>query len=361
MKRTVNVSDLEICGRDVAPFLCRAAGPAWCYHCAVLRDHSQHPPVSEAGGFYTRRDACRLLKIENRQLRSWERQQLVPELSNYTFSDLLALKRLARLRHEKAHPRRIRQALDSLREYLKLTPQGDQDVQVYKDGRRVCIQIGKQKLEPGSGQLIFDFAEEELNKMLQLPAVPKSSSAIAERLRSKLEADHWFEHGLELEQTGAPYEKIIEAYQKAAELDPQSAGARVNLGTVFFNGHAWADAEKQYKAAIAIDPDYALPHFNLGNLYDERGDVASALDHYNEAIRIYPNYADAHYNLALLNQGLGDIMSAVRHWRAYLKLDPSSTWAQIARRELAKLESATVLPGKRPSPAKLQLVKSEKA
>lgn len=326
----------------------------------MLRDHSQHPPVSEAGGSYTRRDACRLLKIENRQLKSWERQQLVPELSQYTFSDLLALKRLARLRSENAHPRRIRQALDSLRDYLKQAPQADEDVQVYKDGRRVRIQIGKQKLEPGSGQLLFDFAEEDLNKLLQLPAMAKSSAAIADRLRSKLEADRWFEHGLELEQAGAPYEQIIEAYQKAAELDPQSAGARVNLGTVFFNGHAWADAEAQYIAALEIDPDYALPHFNLGNLYDERGDVANALDHYGEAIRIYPNYADAHYNLALLNQGLGEVMSAVRHWRTYLKLDPSSTWAQIARREVAKLESAAVVPGKGPVPAKLQLVKSDK-
>ncbi len=300
-----------------------------------------------------------MLKIENRQLKSWERQQLVPERSQYTFSDLLALKRLVRLKSENAHPRRIRHALQALREHLKQTPEQGEDVQVYKDGKRVRIQIGKQKFEPGSGQLLFDFAEEELNKLLQLPTLAKSGAAIAERLRNKLEADRWFERGLELEQTGAPYEEIIEAYQKAAELDPQSAGARVNLGTVFFNGHAWSDAETQYQAALAIDPDYALPHFNLGNLYDERGDAGNAMHHYCEAIRIYPGYADAHYNLALLHQGQADVMSAVRHWRAYLKLDGGSTWAQIARRELAKLESATVLQGKRYEPVKLQLVKSE--
>lgn len=326
----------------------------------MQRDRSHHPPASEAGGAYTRKEVCRLLKIENRQLKSWEKQQLIPELSEYKFSDLLALKRLARLRGENVHPRLLRQALRSLQEFLKQTPETNADVQVYKDGRRVRIQIGKQKLEPGSGQLLFDFAEEEINKLLQLPALPKSSSAIADRLRKKLEADRWFERGLELEQTGAPYEQIIEAYQKAAGLDEQSAGARVNLGTVLFNGHAWADAEEQYKAALAIDPEYALPHFNLGNLYDERGDSSNALYHYSEAIRIYPGYADAHYNLALLTQSLGDVMKAVKHWRTYLKLDASSTWAQIARRELAKLESATVLPGKRPATAKLQLIKSER-
>jgi tetratricopeptide (TPR) repeat protein len=326
----------------------------------VLRDRSQHPPVSEVGGSYTRRDVCRLLKLDNRQLKSWERQQLIPELAQYNFSDLLTLKRLARLREENAHPRRIRQALQSLRRYLQEDPQLVEDVQVYKDGRRVRIQIGKHKLEPDSGQLVFDFAEEELNKLLRLPEIAKSSAAIAERLRNKLEADRWFEQGLHLEQTGAPYEQIIEAYQKAAELDPRSAGARVNLGTVLFNGHAWADAEAQYKAAIEIDPGYALPHFNLGNLYDERGDPSEALSHYTEAIRIHPGYADCHYNLALLYQSLGDVMNAVKHWRIYLKLDANSTWAQIARRELLKLERETVVPGKRPIESKLQLVKSEK-
>lgn len=135
----------------------------------------------------------------------------------------------------------------------------------------------------------------------------------------------------------------------------------MNLGTVFFNGHAWAEAETHYKRALEIDPSYALAHFNLGNLYDEQGDPENALHHYHEALRMHPNYADAHYNLALLYQTSRDVMSALRHWRAYLKLDPTSTWAQIARRELAKLEAMTVVPGSRATVSKLHLVKSEKA
>ncbi len=176
-----------------------------------------------------------------------------------------------------------------------------------------------------------------------------------------MEADQWFDRGLELEQTGAPYEQIIEAYQKAAELDPQSAGALVNLGTVFFNGHAWADAETQYKKALDLDPTYALAHFNLGNLYDERGDSQSALFHYHEALKQHAYYADAHYNLALLYQGMRDSLNAMRHWRAYLKLDPQSSWSHIARGELEKLESVTVVKGSRPDSPRLHLVKGDKA
>jgi tetratricopeptide (TPR) repeat protein len=270
------------------------------------------------------------------------------------------LKRLLALRAENASPRALRQALHALRSKLGNVADSD-DVRVYKDGRRVRVQIGRQKMEPVSGQLLFDFAEDELAKILQLPTSQKNAASVAERVRNKLEADRWFERGLELEQTGAPYEQIVDAYQRAAALDPKSAGALVNLGTVFFNGHAWADAETHYRKALEIDPGYALAHFNLGNLYDEQGDTASALRHYREAIRLQPAYADAHYNLALLCQSLRDVMSAVRHWRAYLKLDSTSAWAHIARRELSKLEAAMTVAKPSRGPASRREAAAENA
>jgi tetratricopeptide (TPR) repeat protein len=331
----------------------------------VLREASEHPtPALEreaGGGDYSRKDVCRLLKIDGRQLKSWERQHLIPELPHYKFTDLLKLKRLVKLRAENAHPRLVRNAMRTLDEYLRKTPQATDDVQIYKEGRRIRIQIGKQRLEAGSGQLLFDFAEEEISKLLHLPAA-KNSGKMAAQLRDKLEADRWFEHALELEQSGAPYEEVIQAYQKTVELDPKSAGAYVNLGTVFFNGHAWADAEQNYLKALEIDPDYALAHFNLGNLYDEQDDLSNAEKHYLDALRLHPTYADAHYNMALLYQGTRDFMRAQRHWRAYLKLDGTSTWSHIARRELDKLQALTVHQGNRQTPPspKMQIVKAKK-
>jgi tetratricopeptide (TPR) repeat protein len=164
-------------------------------------------------------------------------------------------------------------------------------------------------------------------------------------MKSRREAEHWFEKGLDLEQTGAPSEEVIAAYQKAAEIDPTSAGALVNLGTVYFNSRDWRQAEQFYRKAVDVDPEYALAHFNLGNLYDERGDRTAALNHYMAAIAIHPRYADAHYNIALLHQSMGQPLKAVRHWKAYLTMDPGSAWAAIARRELAKIKEAAILRG----------------
>jgi tetratricopeptide (TPR) repeat protein len=322
----------------------------------VLRDHSRHlasgsplsAPERDGGGVYSRAHVCRLLHITGKQLRSWERQQLIPELAEYRFTDLLMLKTVIRLRGEKVPPQRIRRSLESLRLRLRDIPNLLDEARIYKEGKTLRVHFGKHRMEPISGQLLFDFDETEITNLLQLPRTEKSSERLGAQFRRKMEADHWFEKGLELEHQEAPIDQIIEAYQKAIEFDPQATGALVNLGTIFFNGHAWADAEEQYQKAIRVDPNYPLAHFNLGNLYDERGDLPSAVVHYLAALKLFPNYADVHYNLALLYQGQGDVMGALRHWKAYLKLDSASSWSQIARRELGKLEAATVLTGSRP-------------
>jgi tetratricopeptide (TPR) repeat protein len=69
------------------------------------------------------------------------------------------------------------------------------------------------------------------------------------------------------------------------------------------------------------------------------------LSHYLAALQIHPSYADVHYNVALLYQSIGQPLKAVRHWKLYLKLDPSSSWATIARRELGKLKDSTIVRG----------------
>jgi tetratricopeptide (TPR) repeat protein len=183
--------------------------------------------------------------------------------------------------------------------------------------------------------------------MLSFPRHGDRDDDKAARQARQLEATLWFEKALELEQTGAPVVEIIGAYEKAVALDPLSAGAFVNLGTVYFHQRKWDEAERNYRKALEADPSYSLAHFNLGNLYDEKGDRSKAFLHYLMAIRLNPSYGDAHYNLALLYQSSGQALRAVRHWRAYLKIDPASPWAAIARHELDKLCRDTILTGSR--------------
>jgi tetratricopeptide (TPR) repeat protein len=292
---------------------------------------------------FSRDETLRLLNISERQLKSWEKQELVPPFDAYGFRELVALRTLDRLRRNRVAPIQIRRALVALAEKLRHIEDPLTQLKLYADGKKVRVEVDGRAMEAESGQLLLDFDAVELNRLLEFRA---KETPNADRDR-RLEAERWFQRGLELEQTGAAVEDVMEAYQKALELDPQSAGALVNLGTVYFNAHNWKEAERYYLEALQSDPDYALAHFDLANLYDECGERTKALEHYMAALRIAPNYADAHYNLALLFQGSQQTMKAVHHWSTYLKLDSTSHWANIARRELAKLRQATVLPGSR--------------
>ncbi len=303
-------------------------------------------PASATSQAYSREDVRRLLDVSDRQLKSWQKQNFVSTSGSFNFSDILALRTLIGLRENKIPTSQIRKAVDAVRRRLKDVANPLTELKIYSQGKKIRVQFEGKKMESISGQLLLDFDEAEINKLLSFPGQSTEQSRVTRRAEAKREAEHWFEQGLELEQTGAPMADIIAAYRKASELDPSSAGALVNLGTVYFNARNWAEAERQYRRALEVDPQYALAHFNLGNLFDERGDRAEALSHYLSALHIHPTYADAHYNVALLYQSIGQSLKAVRHWRLYLKLDPNSSWAAIAKRELEKLKDSTIVRGR---------------
>jgi tetratricopeptide (TPR) repeat protein len=292
---------------------------------------------------YSRSEVRRLLRVTERQLVAWESQRLVKPVETYGFSDLIALRTLVKLRQDKVPSAQIRRALEALREKLQHVENPLRELKIFAEGKKVRVEIEGRTMEPISGQLLLDFDQVELRRLLKFP----EKSRLQEEHLKRASADRWFERGLELEQIGAPLEQIVEAYKKAVELDPGSAGALVNLGTLYFNGRDFAEAERYYRAALVADPEYPLAHFDLGNLYDETGDRTRALFHYQAALRLTPNYADAHYNIALLYQALSQPLKAVRHWRTYLKLDPASQWSAIARRELEKLREQSILEGAR--------------
>ena len=300
---------------------------------------------------WSREEVRRLLPVSERQLRSWQKQQFVVSTDRFGFSDLLALKTLMALRDSRIPAAEIRRTLDAIRARIGDVANPLSEMRLYSDGRRIRIQFEGRRMEAKTGQLLLDFDQTEISRLLSFPGCDRAketegapSPALGQHVR-RAEAEMWFERGLQLEQDGAPLDEVISTYQKALTIDPTSAGALVNLGTVYFNARAFREAERYYRDALAADPEYALAHFNLGNLFDEIGDRVRALQHYQTALRLNPNYADAHYNIALLYQCVNQPLKAVRHWKSYLRLDPGSSWTAIARRELGKLRDSTIVPG----------------
>ncbi len=262
----------------------------------------------------------------------------------YRFQNLIALRTLVRLQAAKLPAAKIQRAVVAVRRKMADGADPLTDFRLFTEGNRIRVQMGRQTMEPESGQLLLDFGGSEMERMVSLPR-PRVQENDAESRRRSREAETWFQRGVELEQTGAPVDEIVDAYTIAISLDPKLAAALVNLGTIHFTAQRWDKAEKYYLRALEANPSYPLAHFNMGNLWDERGDRPKAREHYLKALELDPHYADAHYNLALLYQASGEMMKAIRHWRTYLKIDPRSQWADVARRELDRLYSATLVQG----------------
>ena len=286
---------------------------------------------------YSRADVRRQFGVTERQLRSWERQELISAHSTYSFSDLIAIQTIIKLRENRIQPRQIGLAVDSLRHKLDGVRQPLSELRIVSDGKRIAVHVAGQKMEAISGQILFDFDAAELGGVKSFPERKRAAGPSRAR-----ESEAWFQKGLELEETGAPVEQAVEAYQKVLELNPSAAGALVNLGTIYYRQRKFKDAENYYRKAIEIDSAYPLAQFNLGNLYDEQNRLKEAVEHYRAALALNPNYADAHFNLALLCERTGETLKAVHHWKAYLKLDHSGQWAEIARRQLERLRQVVI-------------------
>lgn len=290
---------------------------------------------------YSREDVRRMLGISEQQLRGWERQNLVRDPEVFSFKDLIGLRTLIKLRENRISTQKIGLAVASLKRKIAGLEYPLSEVKFVPEGRRLSVQVAGQRLEPISGQILFDFETAERRDVKSFPAEPPLNRASLER-----EAECWFQRGLELEERSAPIEETVAAYQKSVDLNPHAAGAWVNLGTIHYRMRRFREAERFYARAIEADPAYPLAHFNLGNLHDEEGRLDKAEDSYNRALRLNPQYADAHFNLALLCERRNEMLKAVHHWKTYLKLDPTSSWAAVARRQLQKLRDATVIQNK---------------
>ncbi len=286
---------------------------------------------------YSRENVRRMLSVSERQLRSWERGKLIGGGAHFTFADIIALRTLLKLREKHVATRRIMQVVSSLRRRLSHIKQPLSELTLNSEGGSISVQLAGSKMDALTGQLHLNF-DPTVSSATTLLRKPEPKRAVLEK-----EAEGWFQHGLSLEETGAPAKEVLEAYEKAVELNPEAAGALVNLGTIYYRMGKLARAEELYHRAAKSDPEYALAEFNLGNLYDEKGDPRLAREHYLAAVKLDPRYADAYFNLALVSEKTGEQMRAVGYWSAYLKLDTDSSWAEVARKQLDRLKQVTLV------------------
>ena len=295
---------------------------------------------------YTRSEARRIVGVDDRRLRYWERLRLVrPRIRwgerFYDFGDLVALRTIKRLTDSRVPARRLRRAVTAIELQLGGPALRVENLRLLECRQSVAFVL------PGAGAPLFDPLEHQWILPLQAP----QTSANVHQLDSR-SAEEWFEIALADESSPETVDQAGEAYQWAIELSPEWVEAHINLGVALYHQRRLEDAQNAFLAAVALDPANAICRYNLGCVYEEVGKIDEAIDNLRCAIRAMPNHADAHFNLALAYEKKGDPGRAREHWSLYLKHDPRGTWAAKARTRIEQLRPGRKLPPPIPFPVR---------
>jgi DNA-binding transcriptional MerR regulator len=292
---------------------------------------SMREPVTDV---FTTTEVAKLLNVSAAHLRSLDKARVVSPSGTrggrraYTFQDLIALRATRELLAHRVKIRDVAKAIGALRQSLPRVTRPLQQLRIVSDGRRVVVRADDGSFEPVSGQMVLDFEVNALRDDVVRVLRPQTNAA---RARSAYDL---YTQASALDENPATFDEAEALYSKAIAIDPQLAIAYTNLGNIRFRRGDEAGAEALYLRAIGVDADQPEAHYNLGYVMLERGKPNVAIDHFERAIKHDPRFADAHFNLAMAYEQVGERTKARPHWKRYLELEPTGTWADIARQHL---------------------------
>jgi tetratricopeptide (TPR) repeat protein len=291
-------------------------------------------PLEPTRDVYTRLEVMKLLGATAARLRSLEKHAVVVPSGRrgarraYTFQDLIALRAAMGLIGQGVKLREVVRSVQALRTQLPRVKKPLLELKIAGDGRKVVVRSTEGAFEPKTGQMVLDFdvraLREDVVRVLR-PAVKQH------RARAAFEI---YRRASELDEDPKTLDEASRLYRQAIELDPLLAIAYTNLGNILFRKGDDTSAEALYLKALAIDPRQPEAKYNLGYLMLERHELDVAIRYFQGAIEADPRFADAYFNLAMAYEELGDRRNARPLWRTYLELEPTGTWADIARQHL---------------------------
>lgn len=306
------------------------------------RDEAKRPEEANGGGrepltdLFTLSEISRLLDLSPARLRTLDRAGVVSPSGRrrgrraYTFSDLIALRTAKTLLEQRVRLRDVTRAIQALKRSLPKVTRPLQELRIVSDGQRVVVRTQDGAFEPLTGQMLLDLEVKSLRDDVVRVLRP---SAGRERARTAYEL---YLKASQLDEEPETMDEAEHLYRQALEFDPWLSIAYTNLGNIRFRRQDVEHAEQLYRKALEIDPRQPEAQYNLGYVMLERGYASRAVTYFEAAIKADPRFADAHFNLAMAYEALADKARARVHWKKYLELEPTGTWAEIARQHLGE-------------------------
>lgn len=119
------------------------------------------------------------------------------------------------------------------------------------------------------------------------------------------------------------YDGALADIDKALQLDPKSADACNQRGTVFYNQGKYAAALAEYNQAIELNPKHADAYANRGNSRYGLQDYKGAVVDYKQEIALRPESQYAWNRCGIGQDAAGDMLGAVASYDKAVSLDPT--------------------------------------
>ena len=166
------------------------------------------------------------------------------------------------------------------------------------------------------------------NFTLALQNHKKNNFQIAEKLYNEILKSSPFHEGAQsnlgilYNQLGKP-QKAINCFEKAIQINPNSANGYYSLGVIFTQLGESQKAINYYEKAIQINPNFANAYYSLGVIFAQLEESQKAISCYEKAIQINPNHIHAHNNLGVIFAQLGESQKAINCFEKAIQINPN--------------------------------------
>ncbi|MFK5947673.1 MAG: tetratricopeptide repeat protein [Methylococcales bacterium] len=117
-------------------------------------------------------------------------------------------------------------------------------------------------------------------------------------------------------------EEAVTYFNKSLKLNPTSAAAHNNLGSVFFDLKKFDYSLNCFLSAIKFKPNYWEAFSSIGNVYFQQQQYQQALENYQKAFDLHPKDLGLLNNFALALMQTGSLDRAAELFQKALKMSP---------------------------------------
>jgi tetratricopeptide (TPR) repeat protein len=117
--------------------------------------------------------------------------------------------------------------------------------------------------------------------------------------------------------------------RKAAELSPNNAFTRLNLGTALYLQGDPRSALVQFETALKLNPNLSKAHYAIGVIMRTNGRDAAAIEHFTAAVQADPGSVESRLQLGETLRASGHDAESLPHYAEVIKTSPSISQASF--------------------------------